>query len=202
MKRQLSPAPRRKSKLWPRLRADTRPNKKAHRRWSTAAPAVVAVGGLTFGLLVFGLLLQGLGGRHEAPRDAAAAAAAPVADQATGELRLVKHFQSFEEYVTEMMVSSKALPVPVVDPPEGDLEGTMALPLATIIGVQVQQLTLTLCDVSVSLCGAWSTSGGERGCALLRACRACPVRSAYLRERLNPAGIRYHSPAGSTGIKT
>eukprot|EP00752_Nemacystus_decipiens_P002735 g2554.t1 len=35
-----------------------------------------------------------------------------------------------------MMVSAKALPVPIVDSPAGEREGPMTLPLATIIGVQ------------------------------------------------------------------
>eukprot|EP00903_Cladosiphon_okamuranus_P012420 g11638.t1 len=141
MQRQSTP-PRRKSKLWPRLKArttrlskpDTRPTR---RRWSTAALALVAVGSVTFGLSS-GFLLRDLWDRHDASRDAAAAKATATADaKGMGTLKLVKHFQSFEEYAMAMMASTEALPVPIVESSAAEPEeGPMALPLATIIGVQ------------------------------------------------------------------
>lgn len=136
------PAPRRKSKLWPRrTTAHTRPKHQAH-RWSTAALVTVAVGCVSFGLSS-GFLLRGLRDKHVASRDAAPPGAVAVAAaKAASELRLVKRFQSFEEYAAEMMVSTEALPVPIVDSPAGEPGGPMALPVATIIGVQV---TVNLC---------------------------------------------------------
>ena len=151
--------PRRKSKLWPRLKARTaaaRPDSSrprepaaAGRRWSTAALAAVAVVGLTFGLS-FGFLLwdrdlrgsssSGISSIRHVASSSRDDDVAGGAGGAAGELRLVKHFQSFREYATEMVASRKEiLPVPLVDPSgaEGASEGLMTLPLATIIGVQV-----------------------------------------------------------------
>lgn len=129
MSLQSAPALRRTSQ---QRRSHAPPSKQARCRWPTAALAVVAVGSVCCGFS-FGCFLRALRDRNGSEHDAAG----PPAAAAVDELVLVKRFQSFEEYAEEMMGNTKAPPVPFVDPPTGWPEGSLTLPLATIIGVQV-----------------------------------------------------------------
>lgn len=67
--------------------------------------------------------------------------------QAAGaaEERVSKNYLSFEDYATEMLGSTKPLPVPIVTSSGQGAKDAMALPAGTIIGVQVQRTGDSTC---------------------------------------------------------